>query len=44
LIFAISLIEVLASGVKELIILGAFNNGSFGFYNLSQNNVLYAGF
>jgi hypothetical protein len=43
LIFTASLIEVFVNGTKELSISGAFSNGSFGFYNLSQANVLYAG-
>jgi hypothetical protein len=43
LIFTASLIEVFVDGVKELSISGLFNNGSFGFYNHSQENVLYAG-
>ncbi len=43
LIFTASLIEVSVNGNTELSITGAFNNGSFGFYNFSQSNVLYAG-
>ena len=43
LIFTASLIQVFVNDVKELSISGTFNNGSFGFYNLSQQNVLYAG-
>jgi len=43
LIFTASLIEVFVNGAKELSISGTFNNGSFGFYNLSQGYVLYAG-
>lgn len=43
LIFTASLIEVKVGGVTELSINGTFNNGSFGFYNFSQGNVLYAG-
>lgn len=43
LIFTSSLIEVFVDGTKELSISGMFNNGSFGFYNFSQSNVLYAG-
>ena len=43
LIFTASLIEVFVDGAKELSISGTFNNGSFGFYNYSQSNVLYAG-
>lgn len=43
LIFTASLIEVMVNGSKELSITGSFSNGSFGFYNYSQGNVLYAG-
>jgi len=43
LIFTASLIEVKVNGITELSIGGLFNNGSFGFYNFSQGNVLYAG-
>jgi hypothetical protein len=43
LIFTSSLIEVSVNGNTELSISGSFNNGSFGFYNYSQSNVLYAG-
>lgn len=43
LIFTASLIEVYVDGNRELSVSGTFNNGSFGFYNYSQNNVLYAG-
>lgn len=43
LIFTASLVEVFVDGNKELSITGTFNNGSFGFYNYSQSNVLYAG-
>ncbi|SFK55126.1 PEP-CTERM sorting domain-containing protein [Methylophaga sulfidovorans] len=41
--FTSSLVEVFVNGIKELSITGAFSNGSFGFYNYSQPNVLYAG-
>jgi hypothetical protein len=41
--FTSSLVEVFVNGIKELSIAGAFSNGSFGFYNYSQQNVLYAG-
>lgn len=41
--FTSSLVEVFVNGIKELSVAGAFNNGSFGFYNYSQANVLYAG-
>jgi hypothetical protein len=43
LIFTASLVEVFVNGSKELSITGTFNDGSFGFYNYSQANVLYAG-
>ncbi|HDY84955.1 MAG TPA: PEP-CTERM sorting domain-containing protein [Methylophaga sp.] len=43
LIFTASLVEVFVNGNKELSITGTFNNGSFGFYNYSQADVLYAG-
>jgi len=49
LIFTASLIQVKVNGVTELSLAGtfanggAFSNGSFGFYNYSQPNVLYAG-
>jgi|TARA_A100001391_G_scaffold111717_1_gene74984 hypothetical protein len=41
--FTSSLVEVFVNGIKELSITGAFSNGSFGFYNYSQQSVLYAG-
>lgn len=50
LTFQTDLIEVSVDGQKELSItpadvvgLSSFGNGSLGFYNLSQDNVLYAG-
>ncbi|MCP5244428.1 MAG: PEP-CTERM sorting domain-containing protein [Burkholderiales bacterium] len=43
LVFTSSLVEVFVNNVKELSITGSFNNGSFGFYNYSQAQVLYAG-
>jgi hypothetical protein len=43
LIFTATLVEVFVNNIKELSITGTFNNGSFGFYNYSQANVLYAG-
>lgn len=43
LIFTASLVEVYVNSVKELSITGTFSDGSFGFYNYSQANVLYAG-
>ncbi|PHS33159.1 MAG: PEP-CTERM sorting domain-containing protein [Methylophaga sp.] len=43
LIFTSTLIKVFVDGVEELSISGIFSNGSFGFYNLSQAGVTYAG-
>lgn len=43
LTFTSSLVEVFVNGTKELSVTGSFNDGSFGFYNYSQSNVLYAG-
>ncbi|EGL53116.1 MULTISPECIES: hypothetical protein [Methylophaga] len=43
IIFTSSLVEVFVNGIKELSIAGTFSNGSFGFYNYSQQSVLYAG-
>jgi len=48
LLFTSSLIEVVVNGITELSITGlsingSFNDGGFGFYNLSQGSVLYAG-
>jgi len=43
LIFTASAVQVRVDGVLELSIGGSFNNGSFGFYNYSQRDVLYAG-
>lgn len=43
LTFTSTLIEVFVDGVKELSFAGSFSDGSFGFYNFSQNNVFYAG-
>lgn len=43
LVFTSTLVEVFVNNVKELSISGFFNNGSFGFYNYSQAQVLYAG-
>lgn len=43
LTFTSSLIEVFVNGSKELSITGSFADGSFGFYNFSQENVTYAG-
>jgi hypothetical protein len=36
-------IKVFLDGVKQFDINGTFENGSFGFYNFSQQSVLYAG-
>jgi hypothetical protein len=36
-------IQVSVDGVQQFNINGAFENGSFGFYNFSQQNVRYAG-
>ncbi|PCJ23430.1 MAG: PEP-CTERM sorting domain-containing protein [SAR86 cluster bacterium] len=43
LVFTSNLIEVYVDNVKEISLSGSFNNGSFGFYNFSQSQVLYAG-
>lgn len=43
LIFTATNIQVSVDGVTELNINGSFANGSFGFYNLSQEKVRYAG-
>ena len=37
-------LQVFVGGVLELDILGAFDNGRFGFYNFSQAGVTYSGF
>ena len=37
-------LKVFVDGALELDILGAFNNGRFGFYNFSQASVTYSGF
>jgi hypothetical protein len=42
IVFGSSLVEVFVNDVKELSIEGSFNDGSFGFYNYSQSNVLYS--
>jgi hypothetical protein len=36
------LVEVFINNEKELSITGEFSNGSYGFYNYSQGNVLYS--
>ena len=43
LIFNATNVQVKVDGVTELNISGSFANGSFGFYNLSQASVRYAG-
>lgn len=43
LVFLPSLVKVFVDGVEEISIGGSFNDGSFGFYNYSQAQVLYAG-
>lgn len=43
LVFTSTQIQVSVNGMVELNIAGMFNNGSFGFYNFSQANVIYAG-
>lgn len=49
LVFLENIIQVRVNGVLEISLtaaeagLAAFDNGSFGFYNYSQTNVLYAG-
>ncbi|NMT63643.1 PEP-CTERM sorting domain-containing protein [Marinobacter orientalis] len=43
IIFTESNIKVLVDDVLQFDISGAFQNGSFGFYNFSQPQVLYAG-
>ena len=43
IIFNAGNIQVSVDGVQQFNINGAFENGSFGFYNFSQPNVRYAG-
>ncbi len=43
LIFTETLVQVLVNGNLELSVAGLFSDGAFGFYNSSQENVLYAG-
>jgi hypothetical protein len=43
LLFTASNIQVFVDGVKEIDLDGTFANGAFGFYNYSQQSVLYAG-
>ena len=40
--FTPTLVEVYINDVKELNITGDFSDGSYGFYNYSQGNVLYS--
>lgn len=41
--FTATNIRVLIDGIEQFNINGSFENGSFGFYNFSQENVRYAG-
>lgn len=43
IIFNANNIQVFVDGVQQFNISGTFENGSFGFYNFSQENVRYAG-
>lgn len=43
LTFTAGLVEVFVNGIKELSVNGSFSDGSFGFYNFSQDRVTYAG-
>ncbi|MGC9418883.1 MAG: VPLPA-CTERM sorting domain-containing protein [Rhodovulum sp.] len=43
LVFQPSLIQVKVNGTTEISYSGSFTDGSFGFYNFSMANVLYAG-
>ena len=43
IIFTSTQIQVSVDGVQQFNLNGAFENGSFGFYNFSQPNVRYAG-
>lgn len=43
LVFTPTLIQVWVDGVLEISHAGSFTDGAFGFYNFSQDNVLYAG-
>jgi len=42
IVFSSSLVEVFVNDTKELSVQGSFSDGSFGFYNYSQSNVLYS--
>lgn len=43
IVFTSTLIEVFVDDVQQFSISGTFSNGSFGFYNFSQQEVRYAG-
>lgn len=43
LIFTPDTVQVLVNGILELDLTGTFSDGAFGFYNSSQEQVLYAG-
>lgn len=43
IVFTESLIQVAVDGVEQFVLNGTFEDGSFGFYNFSQPDVLYAG-
>lgn len=43
IIFTANNIQVSVDGVEQFDVNGTFENGSFGFYNFSQQNVRYAG-
>lgn len=42
LIFTATAVQVIVNGITELSIAGAFSDGSFGFYNNSQESVRYS--
>ena len=42
-VFTPTNIQVIVNGVEQFDITGSFSNGSFGFYNFSQQSVRYAG-
>ena len=42
LLFTSSLVEVYVNDILELSVSGSFSDGSFGFYNLSQDNTIYS--
>lgn len=43
LIFTSDLVQVIVDGILEISLAGDFSDGAFGFYNSSQEQVLYAG-